>query len=571
MRLPRRTFLIGPIFFACTLFAFPAATQTYDVIFRGGELLDGSGAASIRADVGVMGDRVAAIGDLSKAKARRSVDCEGLTVIPGIVDLHSHADGSGEAGGLRSRDPRRRAAPNLVTQGVTTVVVNQDGRSPTSIENQIAQIRDRGVGPNAIVMVGHNTIRRMALRDTDKDRPSTATQVDTMRQMVREGMDAGAWGLTAGLEYEPGIWSTTEEITALVQEVRPYNGVYIVHERASGIDPMWYVPSQDREYTPTTMADNIREIIHIAETTGVTSVATHIKARGVDYWGASDEMVALINAARERGVPIYADQYPYNTSGSDGTIRLLPSWIVEQYNGSKNDYRGALRAAIEDEDTARALALDVLHQIGRRGGPGNILVLEHPNPGYVGRTLADLMRELNVNPVEMAYVLQLEGYADRLGGALLRGFSMDEADVRTFAAQPWCITASDAGITLPNEGFVHARYYGTFPRKLRKYAMEEGVLSVEQAVRSMTSLPAEVLGLIGRGYLHEGCYADIAVFDLDTVRDTATFFNPHQYAEGVPYVMINGDFVVDGGHRTLRLPGRVLTPASAASPRDTDD
>src|SRR5690606_35638231 len=212
------------------------------------------------------------------------------------------------------------------------------------------------------------------------------------------------------------------ELIALVEEVRPYGGVYIVHERASGIDPMWYLPSHDRGYTPTTMADNIREVIRVAESTGVPTVATHIKARGVEYWGMADELIALIEDARARSVPVYADQYPYDTSGSDGTITLLPPWIVDQFSGSRSDFRGALRAALGDEQTAKNLALDVLHQIGRRGGPANIVVIDHPNPEYVGRTLAELMADLGVNPVEMTYVLQLEGYADRLGGAILRGF-----------------------------------------------------------------------------------------------------------------------------------------------------
>ncbi len=546
-------------------FVAPAASQTYDVIFQGGQVMDGTGSPAVVADVGVVDDTIAAIGDLSQAKSRRTISISGKTLVPGFIDLHSHADGPSDRG-LRSRDERRRAAPNLVTQGVTTVVVNQDGRSPDSIERQREQMDRRGIGPNAILMVGHNTVRAQVLGQ-DYKRAATPEEVEKMAGLVREGMKDGAWGLSAGLEYTPGIWSETEEVIALVKLLKPFGGIYVVHERSSGSDPMWFLPSQDPP-NQSTMLDNVHEQIRIAEETGVTTVATHIKARGENYWGSSKAIIDAMKDARDRGVPIWADQYPYNTSGSDGEIVLIPQWVAERYrtndeNGNP-DYAETLRRAIVTDETRAELERDIHHMIVRRGNAEHIIIFDHPNEAFIGKTLAALALTHERSPVEMVYELQFHGYKDRFGGVRLRGFSMSEVDVAAFAAQPWTMTASDAGIALPDDPPVHPRYYGTFPRKIRHYAIEQQVLSVEQAIRSMTSLPAEILRLEKRGTIARGNAADIAVIDLARIRDMADFFRPHQYASGVDYVMVRGKFVVEAGRLTYALPGKVLTPAENA-------
>lgn len=557
---------------ASSLLCLAASAQDYETLFVGGHVLDGSGAPAVRADVAVSNGRIVDVGDLGRATARRVVHAEGLMIVPGFIDLHSHADGGGESGGLRSPDANRRAAPNLVAQGVTTVVVNHDGRSLLDLARQRAQLEERRFGPNAILMVGHNTIRRAALTTPRKDRTATTDELNTMMALVRDGMDAGAWGLSAGLEYEPGIWSTTDELIALVRQIKPYRGLYIVHERSSGIDPMWFVPSRDTTDTsPPTMLDSILETIAVAETTGVTSVATHIKARGQDYWGKAGEMIAALQAARDRGVPIFADQYPYDTSGSDGTMVLIPRWVADDYAGDTTSYAIALQAALADDDTAEQLARDVMHEILQRGGPGNIVVLDHPDRSFIGKTVGQLATTRGVTVVETAYLLQFEGYRDQFGGATIRGFSLSEDDIKKFAVQPWVATASDAGVSLPGEPFIHSRYYGTFPRKIRKYALDEKLISVEQAIRSMTGLPADILELDDRGYVREGYVADLAVLDLAALRDLSTFFEPHQYPAGVPFVLVNGKFVVDAGEITWALPGRVLTREDDRARPDTDD
>lgn len=548
--------------------------RPFDIVIRGGRVMDGSGNPWFYADVGIRGDRIAAVGRLGDAAARRVIDARGRLVVPGFIDLHTHADGPNRNSGLRSEDARRRAAPAMVVQGVTTVVVNQDGRSPLPIGEQRRMMEELGTGPNAILLVGHGSVRS-AVMERDYRRPATVDEIAGMRALVRQAMEEGAWGLSTGLEYVPGRWSTTDEVVALVEEIVPYGGVYISHERSEGSDPMWYWPSRD-EPGPPTLLDAVMETIEIGERTGATVVASHIKAKGAHYWGSSYAAIQLIQAARDRGVAVWADQYPYATSGSDGNTVLIPGWVFRagvderalagmseeeaRRAMARVDFRTRLRAVLADERLSADLRKDIAHEIRRRGGAGRVVVFDYPDSTYVGRTLGELATMRGLSEVEMAIALQMEGYADRRGGARLRGFSMSELDLDAYARQPWTATASDAGVALPDDGPVHARFYGTFPRKVRYFALERGVITLEHAVRAGTSLPAQILGLRDRGMIREGFGADIAVLDLENYGDRATFFEPHQYAEGVEYVLVNGRFVVEEGVLTWALPGRVLTP-----------
>ncbi len=541
--------------------AAQAESGAFDVVLLGGRVLDGTGNPWFKADVGIRDGTIARVGDLAGAEAVRVVDVSGLYVVPGFIDIHSHADGGLDAEGPPGSDgARRRAAPNLVAQGVTTVVVNQDGGGAWPIAAQRQRLEDRGHGPNAILMAGHNVIRGLVL-GADHRRPATDAEVGRMTTMVERAMEEGAYGLSAGLEYVPGRWSETEELLPLVSAAGAGGGVFIVHERSSGMTPMWFWPSQD-EPGPPTMIHTILEDIEIAERTGVTTVATHIKARGADFWGTGRTLIQLIETARERGVPIWADQYPYPTTGTDGNTVLIPSWVFASPDTTESP-RDRLLAALADPDRGELVRQDIDHEINRRGGPANLLIMDHPDSALVGVTLADLMSEWGADPVDAAIRLQLDGDPDRRGGARIRGFSLSEIDVALFAAEPWTITASDAGIALPGDGPVHARFYGTFPRKIRRYAMEQEVLSVESAIRSATSLPAQVLGLRDRGQVREGYRADLTVIDLASIQDRATFFEPHQYPDGVEHVLVAGEFVVDGGELTWALPGTVITPDSA--------
>jgi N-acyl-D-amino-acid deacylase len=551
----------------------PAEEPPFDLVLTGGRVIDGTGNPWFSADVGIRGGRIVAIGNLAGHKAARALDVQGLYVAPGFIDLHSHADGRDEDG-LRSQDAKRRAAPNLVSQGITTLVVNQDGGSPYSIAAQKRELEEKKFGPNAVLLVGHNTVRAMVMAEEKRDpfaeseiarmqRLAKPEEIEAMRRLVVEGMEAGAYGMSAGLEYIPGRWSDTEEVVTLVQALAPYEGVFIEHERASGADPMWYLPSMGEPGQPTYL-DSVEETIEIAERTGVVTVATHAKARGADYWGSSRAAVQLVSRARARGVRIFADHYPYNTTGSDGGTRLIPPWVREE--NDRITWVQALDAVLANPDKAAALRTDVLHEVNRRGGAENIVVMDFPDQSYVGKSFLDLMRELDMDPLELAIHLQRKGKPEERGGARLRGYSLSEIDVEIYAAEPWMATASDAGIALPEDGFVHARYYGTFPRKIRWYAMEREKLSVEDAIRSSTSLPAQILGFRNRGLVREGFHADIAVLDLPRIKDAATFFEPHRYAEGVVHVLVGGAAVVENGKLTWALPGKVITPEEGRKP-----
>jgi N-acyl-D-amino-acid deacylase len=388
-----------------------------------------------------------------------------------------------------------------------------------------------------------------------------------MRRLVREGMEQGAAGLSAGLEYTPGRWSRTDEVVALVEEIVPYGGIYISHQRSEGADPMWFWPSQDLPGAPN-LIDAVLETIEVGERTGATVVASHLKAKGAHYWGTSHTVIQLIEQARARGVSVWGDQYPYNTSGTDGSTVLIPQWVW--WGAEEGDYAKTLRRVLDQPETAAAVRRDVAHEIRRRGGASSILVLDYSNLDYVGKNLAELAAEREVDPVEMAFLLQFEGQSNRPGGVGLRGFSMSEADVEAYAAQPWIATTSDAGIALVNGPPVHPRFYGTFPRKLYRYALERGVVTLPHAIRSATSLPAQILGLRDRGQVREGFQADLVVIDLGRLRDRATTFQPHQYSDGVEYVLVGGTFVVEDGKPTWILPGRVLTPSRPVS-RSTGD
>ncbi len=529
------------------------SNDAYDYLFVNGRVLDGTGNPWFYADVAIKDGRIAAVGRLKdRADAAIVIDIQGQILCPGFIDIHCHAyDRVADETVWTGKQEQRYFAPNFVSQGVTALVSNQCGNSPLDIKRQRETLDSKGTGPNVMLLIGHNDVRRHVLRD-DFRRPATADEILEMRAIIRQAMQDGAGGLSSGLEYEPAIWSTNEEVAALVEEIVPFRGVFIAHERAAGLTPMWYVPSQDAPGPPN-MLGNIRDLIEVSERTGATVVATHIKARGADFWGGSRAIIHLIERARARGVNIWADGYPYTSSGSDGSAVLIPRWALGR------NYQATLFQVLNDPSRKSDLYRDIQHNLNWRGGAENIMVMDHPDKTCIGKTLAQLAEEQGRSDVEMVVALQLEGDPNRAGGGRLRCFSMSEIDVEAFAAQTWCATSSDARIALPEDGPVHARFYGTFPRKIRRYALERRIISLENAIRSSTSLPAQILGLRNRGQIREGLAADIVVFDLEAIQDTATFFEPHQYAAGISYVMVNGTFVVADGELTWKRPGRVIT------------
>jgi N-acyl-D-amino-acid deacylase len=551
----------------------------FDVLIKGGQVIDGTGEPRYAADVGINGDEIVAVGRFPGATADRVVDATGRIVTPGFIDMHSHAADGGDNGenGLHSNDPKRRAAQNFVAQGITTGVTNPDGNQSIPLRRQRAQMERAGVGFNVILLTGHNGLRRNAMK-ADVGRAATADEVRLMREELARDLDAGeSFGLSLGLEYEEALHSTADEQVALGEVLAAYNGIFIPHLRSQGIAPMWYRPSQHRNIEPPTLDDAIDETLRVAVETGAAVVFTHMKAWGPGFRGEAGRIVQRLQDARERGARVFMDVYPYDSSSSDGSFMALPSWAFGKVSADAKhfDYAKAFEAILGKADARKRedLALDVRHQIALKGGAENVRVLAFPRKEYLGKTFAELMQERQLDELGLAIALQREGDANRPGGAQLRSFSMDEKDIATFYELDWCAVSTDAWIVLPEEAIgpkkyvdTNRRLFGSVPQRLAHFSQKLGVDSLEHAVRSGTGLPATILNLRDRGYLAPGMKADIAVFDMKRLKDETTYLEPSVYPAGVDYVLVNGRFAIDGGKRTQALVGRVLRrPSSKAN------
>ena len=468
--------------------------------------MDGTGNPWLRADIGVRGDRMAAVGRLGSASAKTVIDAGDRLVTPGFIDVHSHA-----AEGL-TRPELRQAQPILV-QGVTTVVVNPDGGGPVDLAVQSARLQQGGLGPNVALLIGHGSVRSEVLGKAN--RAPTAEELERMCALVRRGMAAGAFGLSSGLFYTPGSYANTEEVIALARAAGESGGLYTSHIRDEGDYGIGVVAS-------------VQEVIRIAEEAGVVGIVSHMKALGPDNWGLANAAATRIEEARARGVQVFADQYPYEASSTSLRAALVPGG-------------GEVTEPVVREN------------LRRRGGADAIVIAFHSNnPSLEGKSLRQIAATRNVSPESAAMDLIAHG------GASIVSFNMSEPDIRHIMTRPYTMASSDGNLVGMNEGKPHPRSYGAFARRLAVYVRERQVVGLEFAIRSMTSLPAAVFGLTGRGVIREGAVADMAIFDLARVRDAATYTDPHHLAEGMSYVLVNGVVVVNEGKFTEALPGKVL-------------
>lgn len=514
---------------ALMLSASPAIAQddqSFDLILRGGRVVDGTGNPWMRADVGVRGDRIAHIGDLSDAVARRDIDASGLVVAPGFIDPHTHA-----VRGIFDVP----TADNYLLQGVTTLTEGNDGSSPYPVGAHLARVAATGISPNWAVFVGQGTIRGEVVGPDDRE--PTPDELDRMRALVAEAMEQGALGLSTGLFYVPGSFTSTEEVIELSKVAGAHGGIYISHMRDEA----------------QRLLDSVRETIRIGEEAGLPVQMTHHKAISRDMWGRSVDSLALVDAARARGVDITIDQYPYTASQT--TINaLVPQWA--QAGG-----RDELVARLEDPETRRRIKGEIVDRIEHdRGGgdPQNVVIgLCVWDRSLEGKNLAEILIERGIE-VTLPNAADLVMDIIARGGARAIYHAMDEADVERIMQHPVTAIGSDGGVSVFGQSVPHPREYGTFARVLGRYVRERGVLTLEEAVRKMSGATAQRLGLQDRGRLREGLFADIAVFDASRIQDRATFAEPHQYAEGMVYVLVNGTLVVDGGRHTGARPGRVL-------------
>lgn len=466
------------------------------LVIINGTIIAGDGRPAFRANLRIEGDRIVRIGQFVPEVGEEVLDARGLIVAPGFIDLHNHSDR-----GLESEP----TAVSQISQGITTIVLGQDGNSPWPIGEFLAERERRPVAVNLITFVGHATVRRQVMgRDTE--RPATESEIAAMADLVEQGMREGAFGLTTGLEYDIGHPSTTEEVIALARRVARHGGLYVSHIRDEG----------DRVF------EALAEALRIGREATIPVHISHIKLATVSVWGKARQAIALIARARRQGQDVTADCYPYDAWSSTITV-LVPS------------RRHTDRAAV-----AKGIA-DV-------GGAANVLVTNcRAHPDYEGKTLLEIARESRTTPVDI--YMQIV----RDGGASVVCRSMKESDIRLFYRQPWVMVASDGGI-----GMRHPRATGAFPRVLGEYVRTRRWLRLEEAIRKMTSAPAARLGLKDRGLIAEGMKADVVLFDPQRVSDRATFREPHLLSVGIEYVFVNGVRVWEKGRATGHLPGVVI-------------
>lgn len=522
--LPALALMVMSFATAVELHAQQAQPERYDVIIRNGRVLDGTGNAWVIADVGIRADRVVAVGKLNNATAASEVDATGLYVAPGFVDTHSHAGGALETEELSG-------AQQLLAQGVTTVFVNPDGGGSVDLAQQRTDLEQRGTGVNVALMVPHGSIRGQVIGM--EDRAPTAAELRQMEQLVEAGMQAGAFALSSGPFYAPGSYSETSELVALARVAAKYGAPYQSHIR------------DESDYT-IGLLSAVEEVITVAREAGTRGVVTHIKALGPNVWGFSAAIVQRVERAREAGIEIYADQYPYEASQTSLSAALVPRWV-------QADGGDSLRARFANPSLRPRIEAEMTENLARRGGAARIQIGSfRSDPSLEGKTLAEIAAERNAGELATAIDLVLKG------GAGIVSFNMHDDDIERLMQQPWVMTSSDGALVRLGSGVPHPRGNGAFPRKIRRYVVEEGVVSLPDAIRSMTSLPSTVYRLPDRGALRPGSAADVVVFDLPAVRDMATFENPHQISQGMKYVLVNGRFAIRDGEFTNEKAGKVL-------------
>jgi N-acyl-D-aspartate/D-glutamate deacylase len=525
---------------------------TDDLLIRGGDVIDGSGAPPRRADVAVRDGRITAVGPQSAATARRVIDAGGHVVAPGFIDIKTHSDWT---------LPLNPRAESKVRQGVTTEVVGHCGFSVAPVLPGRVDALQEYLGPsapwlpfrettfaeyldtfprtavNVVALVGHNTLRVMAMGLAD--RAPTSAELAVMRELLEAGLAAGAIGLSSGLFTAPGCWATSEEMQALAVPLRHHGAWYATHVRDES----------------SKLFDSVREAIALAERGGIRVQLVHLKLSGTDNWGGAAKLLTEIEAARARGVTIDCDQYPY-TAASNPLRNLLPQWVVQGGIGQMLERLAAadVRQRIRAEITERGLT-----SWGRIPSWQAVRVATAPHHDeWAGSTIAALAHGRGADPVDAVCDLLIE---DR-GATRVLIESMSEEDVRTLLRAPFVLVGSDGMAVAPygvtSQGKPHPRFYGAFPRVLGHYVRELGLLPLAQAVFKMTGGPAAALQLRERGLLREGYRADITVFDPRAVAERSTYDDPHRYPAGLPWVIVNGELVIDAGEHTGALPGRVL-------------
>ena len=531
-------------------------SENFDVLIKDGTVYDGTGRAPRRADIAIKGDHIVAIGNLRSARAQSVIDARGLAVAPGFINMLSWSTESLIVDGRSQGEVRQGVTTQIMGEGWSMgplndrlkkqMVAEQDDIKFdiewTTLAEYLRYLEKRGVSQNVASYVGATTIRQYVLGEADVQ--PTPAQLQEMRELVRQAMEEGALGVGSSLIYAPAFYARTEELIELCKVAARYKGKYISHMRSEGNE--W--------------VEAVEELIRISREAGLPAEIYHIKAAGRQNWDKVDRVLALVNAARRSGLKITADMYMY-PAGATGLNASLPPWTMD------GGYE-ALFKRLEDPATRQKIAAEVSAPSNKwenlylaAGSPERILLVgfksEKLKP-LTGKTLSEVAKMRGKDPIETILDLILEDRS-RVGTVY---FLMDEENLKKELRQPWVSLGSDAASMAPEGVFLksstHPRAYGNFARLLGKYVREEKVISLTEAVRRLTGLPATNLGLDRRGFLKTGMFADVVVFDPATIADRATFENPHQYAIGVKHVFVNGVQVLKDGEHTGAKPGRAL-------------
>ncbi len=495
-----------------------------DILLKGGTILDGSGQPGFVGDVALKGDRIVGVGSFQLASVIQVIDCSGLYITPGYIDLHSHSDHV-------VTDPLLRSGLNYLLQGCTTQVTGNCGSGPVDVGKLYRQLDEAGTGTNIAHLVPQGGVRSQVIGS--ENRAATADELQQMRALVEQGMRDGAWGLSTGLIYVPSVYASTEEIASLAEIAGAHGGIYASHIRGEGDG----------------LLTAVKEAIEIGRRSKAPAHISHFKSSGEENWGKLRLAIELVESARNEGLTVTADQYPYTASSTSLEATILPTWA--RAGGHK-----AMLARFDDAETGPRLQAAIAEELKtKRNGAALFIARYAPTPRWVGKNLAEIaqLEQRDVQDVALEML--------RNGNVSIVNFSMDENDVREAMQKPWVATASDGRNYYPDGSKPHPRSYGTFPRKIGRYALRDGVLPVEQAVFSASGLPAKILNLPERGLLQTGFFADVVVFAPQEFLDAATFSEPHQYTIGTRYVFVNGVPAVYAGEPTGTLSGRALRHA----------
>jgi N-acyl-D-amino-acid deacylase len=524
-------------FFACAsallvglLFAAVAAADDpveADILLKNGTIVDGTGQAASTGDVAIKGDRIVGVGNVEVSGHPQTIDCTGLIVAPGFIDLHNHSDRA-------IVQPETRANVNFLLQGCTTIVTGNCGAGPVDAGKYYKQIETQGAGTNVLHLIPHGSLRDDVMGSTNRE--PTDDELAQMKRLAEKAMADGCWGMSTGLIYVPGSYAKTDELIELSKVVAAAGGIYASHMRGEG----------------TELLASTEELLEIGRQAKLPVHISHFKASGRDAWGLIREAAKMVEAARDQGQTVTADQYPYIASSTSLDATLIPTW-------ARAGGRKELIARLNDDEQGQRIRRTIADKLSKKDEGAEIRIARYgPRPDWVSKNLKEIATAEGISPVDLCVQITTNG------GAQIVNFSMNEEDVRFAMAYPWVATASDGRAALPAADRPHPRYYGTFARKIGHYSLKENVIPLEQAIHSASGLPAEIIGLSDRGRLEPQTFADVVVFNPEAYIDQATFDDPHRYAAGVRYVFVNGQPAVSDGVPTGALAGRPLRHRSAA-------